>query len=250
MVKLILVWALAALFTASGIYTTLSTNATFGTFLVWAGSVALIVYGFFHKPIDAFLAQGFGRVVKYTLVAGLLVLGGMFLFVAVSGYANTAKGNEKAIVVLGAGLRGEAPGGVLRRRLDVAYEAWQQNPETLVVVTGGQGSTEVIPEAVAMQRYLVQRGMPAERIVVEDKSTSTEENLQFAKALLAERGVDETQPIAVATNAFHCYRAAQYAGKAGFADVHTIPAGMPFGVVLQSYLREIFAIFYFWVFRR
>lgn len=247
---MIIVWALAVLFASNSLLITLRANFTVGTLLMWCITAVLIVYGLFHTSIDAFLAYGFGRVFKYVLLAGALVFAGLFMFVAISGYTDSAKNDEKAIIVLGAGLRGETVGDVLRRRLVAAQEAWEKNPTALIVVTGGQGADEKIPEALAMQRWLVANGVPEECIILEDKSTSTEQNLQFAQQLLIEAGIGPDEPVAVVTNAFHCYRASQYAEKVGFSDVRTVPASMNVTALLPSYMREVLAILFMWVFRR
>lgn len=250
MLKLVLVWAFAGLFTVNALLITIRANWNAGTLLMWIISAALIFYGIFHKQVDALTRQGFGRALKFLFLFGVLVYAGLFVFVAVSGYTDGAKGDENALIVLGAGVHGERVSNVLARRLQAALGAWQASPDAYIVVTGGQGPGEDIPEALAMQRWLEARGVPAEKIIMEDKSTSTEENLAFAKRLLAEKGVDDAQPVAVVTNAFHCYRAGQYAEKLGFSDVRTVPATMTPISILPSYLREVLAILYLWVFRR
>lgn len=246
---MIIIWILAVLFTLNSLLITIRTNFNAGTLLMWLASAALVGYGIFHKPIDAFCHQGPGRVLRLLFFIGLGIYAALFAFVAVSGYADQAKGDEEAIVVLGAGLRGEAVGDVLRRRLDKALQAWQQNPTALIVVTGGQGPDEDIPEALAMQRWLVARGVPEECILMEDKSTSTEENLLFAMQLLQQAGISKSAPVAVATNAFHCYRAGRYAERLGFADVRMLPASMNLSTLMPSYMREVLAILYMWMFR-
>ncbi len=250
MLKIIIVWILAALFTLNSLVTTLRANYTAGTLVMWLFSLALVLYGVFHRTVDAFMQSGFGLVLKVLMSVGLAAFGLMFLFVAISGYAGGAKGDEKAIVVLGAGLRGEKVGDVLRRRLVAAIEAYERNPEALIVVTGGQGPREHIPEGVAMARWLMERGVPESSILVDDESTSTEENLLYAKMLLEERGVSPDAPIAVVSNAFHCYRAGRYAAMLGFTSARTIPASMNLMALLPSYFREVLAVLYMWVFRR
>lgn len=247
---MIIVWALAALFTLNSIWITIRTNYNTGHLIMWLCSIALISYGLFHKAIDSFCQKGFGRFLKWLFVAGVVVYAALFVFVAVSGLTGRAKGDEKAIIVLGAGLRGERVGDVLRRRLVAAHEAFEENPDALIVVTGGQGPGESIPEAVAMRRWLVDKGVPEASIIVEDRSVSTEENLLFARQLLEGAGVSSGEPVAVVTNAFHCYRAGQYAKKLGFEEVRTLPASMNLTTLLPSYLREVLAILYMWVFRR
>lgn len=247
--RMIVVWVLAVLFLGDSILRSLRSNFNFGLLLVYLITAGLWAYGLFYKPIDAFCAAGFGRVLKILFFCGVGVLAALVAFVAASGYAQQPTGGERAIIVLGAGLRRDTPSDLLRRRLDAAYDAWLRDPEALIAVTGGQGAGETIPEGVAMARYLKEKGVPENQLVVEQKSTSTEENLLFARELLAQRGVDASQPVAVVTNAFHCYRARGYARLVGFEDVRSVPASIGANSVLPCYLREAFAVLYYWVFK-
>ncbi len=185
---------------------------------------------------------------KYVFFAGC---GAYFLFALglfAASFAHPATGNEKAVVVLGAGLRGQQVSGLLARRLNAALEYYQENPDILLVVSGGQGPDEDIPEAEAMARYLMERGVPQEHILKEDKSASTEENFAFSRALLEQAGIDAGQPVAYVTNRFHIYRAGIFARKAGFTQVTAVPASISFGTVMPSYLREVLAVCHEWVF--
>lgn len=250
MAKLAVVWVLFCAFAASGVAALLRSSFTFGTFGVLAASFALAFYGIFHQKIDAFCQQGIGLAVKYLVWGGMAAFLALFIFVAVSGYSGGITGTENVIIVLGAGIKDEQVSDVLRQRLDTAFAEWKKNPEAVVVVSGGQGRGENIPEALAMQRYLAGRGIPESCILIEDKSSSTEENLVFSRSLLAEHGYSADAEIAVVTNAFHCYRAGQYAAKAGFSNITTVPAGINFLSVLPSYVREVFAVLDYWVFKR
>lgn len=250
MIKTIILYAVSAFFVVHSIITTLRNNYNFGVLLMWLVSSALLVYAIFHKKIDVLTSHGFGRFVRILVILGIFVYLALFLFVAVSGYTDSVKGDEKALIVLGAGVHGETVSNILHRRLTAALHAWEKNPDMLIVVSGGQGPQERIPEAEAMKKWLLQRGVPAEKIIVENKSTSTEENLQFSKPLLLEAGITPDMPIGVVTNAFHCYRAEKYAIMAGFTDVRTVPASISPTIVLPSYLREVLAVLYLWVFRR
>lgn len=250
MIKLIFVYILAIVLIAVGIVGRIRGNFTLGTIIVIGAGVVLLAYGIFHKPIDAFASHGFGRALKYIIGIGIVIFLGLLVFVAVSGYQNTATGSEPLIVVLGAGLQKENVGAVLRHRLDAAFELWEKEKTATIVVTGGQGGDEVIPEALAMQRYLIEKGVPESLIILEDKSTSTQENLEYTLAILEEKGYSADTPIALVTNAFHCYRARQYALKVGFTNVHTVPSSMSLFYAPTSYSREVFAIVYYWVFKK
>lgn len=247
--KIIIVWLLAIFFLIDSILRGLRSSFTVGVLMVYCITAALWVYAIFHKQIDAFCAHGVGRVLKILFFCGCTVFAGLLVFVAVSGYTNTARHDEKAVIVLGAGLRGTRVSNVLARRLDAAYDYYLENPDAVIVVTGGQGPGEDIPEAQAMKAYLVQKGVPAGQILEENKSTSTEENFRFARAILEANGFDAGAPVAYVSNAFHCYRAGKYAALAGFSDVRAVPASISASSILSCYLREVMALLYYWVFR-
>lgn len=247
--KIIIVWLLAIFFLIDSVLRGLRSNFTVGVLMVYCITAALWIYAFFHKQIDAFCAAGVGRVLKILFFCGCAVFTLLLAFVAVSGYTDTADGEEKAVIVLGAGLRGTRVSGLLARRLDAAYAYHLENPDAVIVVTGGQGPGEDIPEARAMKAYLVEKGVPEALILEEDQSTSTEENFRFARAVLEKHGLSADLPIAYVTNAFHCYRAGKYAALAGFADADAVPASISAFSVLSCYLREVLALLYYWVFR-
>ena len=124
------------------------------------------------------------------------------------------------IVVLGAQVRESGPSTVLKYRLDTAYDYLRENEGTTCVVSGGKGSNEHAPEARVMADYLIERGIPAERIVVEDASLSTAQNIEFS-ARYFDRANDA---VGIVTNNFHEYRALAIARKAGVAHVVGIAA--------------------------
>ena len=119
------------------------------------------------------------------------------------------------IIIHGAGLNGEEPTPLLRGRIDKALELWSaQGCSAILVPSGGQGSDEVISEAEAMSRYMLRLGVPREAILPEDQSTTTMENVIFAKKLLEAR---QTTPYrcAFVTSDYHVFRTALYASHVG-----------------------------------
>lgn len=126
-------------------------------------------------------------------------------------------GPVAAVVVLGSGLvRGKVPPLLASRikRGRALYEKYAER-SPLLVTSGGQGPDEPLPEARAMADYLTDAGFPADRIVAEERSRSTEQNLSYSAELLAERGVEG--PIAAVTNNFHAFRAALLMRRLGIA---------------------------------
>lgn len=247
--KIICVWLLAIIFLIDSILRAIRSSFNLGVLMMYLITAALWVYALFHAQIDVFCASGVGRVLKIIFFCGCAVFALLLAFVAVSGYSDTATKQEKAVIVLGAGLRGEQVSGLLARRLNAVYEYHLENPDAVIVVTGGQGPQEDIPEAKAMKAYLVKKGVPEAQILEEAASTSTEENFCFAREILEQHGLSPEEPVAYVTNAFHCYRAAKYAAAAGFTNVNAVPATIGFSSILPCYMREVMAVLYYWVFR-
>lgn len=152
------------------------------------------------------------------------------------------------IIIHGAGLDGPRPTPLLAGRIDKALELWnKQHQHGKFVVSGGQGADEVVSEAQAMRDYLLEKGVPADAILMEDKSTTTWENLQNSLAVIradramsgdvaacgsvaASGGVangatdaasdgtataNDDFTTAVVTSDFHVFRCAEYAHNLG-----------------------------------
>lgn len=142
------------------------------------------------------------------------------------------------VVILGAGLRGEIPSLSLHTRLMKGLEYLNQQPELKVIVSGGQGPGETITEAEAMKRFLVKKGIHEDRIIKEDQSTSTVENLLYSKEKL-DNG--EGKRVMIVTSDFHIFRSKYLAKKVGF-EPYGIPAKTPFYLWMDYSVREYFAI--------
>lgn len=108
-------------------------------------------------------------------------------------------------IVYGAGLKGEEPGVTLRKRLDTAVEYMELLPESVCIVSGGQGADEVMSEAAVMKNYLCEKGIDEERIYVEDKSSNTLENVKFSCNIIENEGLNG-EAIVSLSNAFHIPR--------------------------------------------
>lgn len=139
------------------------------------------------------------------------------------------------LLVLGAKVDGEEPGPALAQRIEAARAYLLANPKTKAILCGGQGADEGISEAECMRRALSAAGIAEERLILEDRSTSTAENMRFAYALAGSPDVSA----GVATSNFHIYRAVRIARNAGWREVYGLSA--PFsGVMLPHYLAREF----------
>lgn len=157
-----------------------------------------------------------------------------------------AQPNLAYIIVLGAQIRGTVVTNSLERRLVKTMEYLDENPRTIVIVSGGQGKEEDISEAEAMMLYLKDHGIDENRILMESESTSTEENLRFSARLIAE----QSEPVGIVTNNFHMYRALRTAKKLGYGSVEGISASSNPVLFLNYMVREFFACCYYFILKR
>ncbi len=119
------------------------------------------------------------------------------------------------IIVLGAGLIGERVTPLLAARIDKGIELLARNPKAMLIMSGGQGPGEDLAEGRAMADYAVQKGVAAEKIMIEDKSRSTEENLRFSRELMS----GEKPRVILVTTAYHVFRALLLARQQGLKCV-------------------------------
>lgn len=149
------------------------------------------------------------------------------------------------VIVLGAKVDGTEPSVTLHERIRAAFEYLTAHPDAIAVVSGGQGKDEGIAEAACMYRELVELGIDPERIWMEDKSTSTRENLNFSLALIGEKAGSRPERICLVSSAYHLFRGSLFAGKCGVEAV-TVPAktGNPVHF-LNAFLREIAGVWHY-----
>lgn len=147
-----------------------------------------------------------------------------------------------ALIVLGSQVRDSGPSMDYQARLDSAYEYLIENPDTIAVCTGAKGDNEPVSEAKGGADYLIQRGISEERILIEDQSFNTIENLANAKKLLKERGIHEEDSVVIVSADYHLYRAKYIAEKLGYRNV-SCRGGHGLWILLPHYYtREFFAL--------
>lgn len=153
------------------------------------------------------------------------------------------------VVVLGAGVNGSVPSVSLRDRLLEAEAYLNAHPEAVAVLSGGQGYGEQISEAQCMFNWLTQRGMDPSRLLLEDRSTTTRENLQFSLALLEARTGQRPGRIGILSSEYHLLRAELMARAQGVEGIG-IPARTSLWYLRANYfLREIGGIWYYLLFQ-
>ena len=190
---------------------------------------------------------------ELALIAALLL--GFSLFTVLEtmvvrgSFADESDAPVSAVIVLGAGVNGETPSPTLRTRIDAAAAYLEEHPDVPVVLSGGQGPGEAITEAECMRRALVRRGVDESRLYPEERSTSTQENLRYSRAILEELGVDPAQRVAIVTSDFHLCRARLMWG----GDTAAVPAHLPSALYFQCltvnyFIREAFGLAAYFVY--
>lgn len=145
------------------------------------------------------------------------------------------------LVILGAGLKGDQIPPTLKYRLDMGIEYLKENPEIKAIVSGGQGPGENMTEALAMEKYLINKGIEAGRIIKEDKATSTNENIKFTKEILLKTTGRSDYKIMIVTSDFHLMRAKMLAERHGFKSFGISSPTNPY-IFLNCCIREYFAV--------
>ncbi|MED3553438.1 YdcF family protein [Cytobacillus praedii] len=176
---------------------------------------------------------------KFIYFSGLLVIPLIIISLIHIQIVKTAQltppSNIPYLIVLGAKVNGEEMSLSLQYRAKTALSYLEDNPKTVVIVTGGKGKGENITEAEALRRFFIENHINENRILVEDRSTSTYENLKFTKELYE---IDEA---VIVSNDFHLYRATTFANKVGITG-YPLAAETPKVVKATLFIREYAAV--------
>ena len=147
------------IFIVYGLILSIISNLNLGVMLTIILGVMALIYGIFSEKINAVTSSGFLKYLKFfgiILFCAELILVG---FIAIYGQSDNITYKEDAVIVLGAGIRGDRVTLPLKMRLDKVVEYHSKNPDALIVVTGGQGFQETVTEAYAMEKYLIEKGV-------------------------------------------------------------------------------------------
>lgn len=163
------------------------------------------------------------------------------------------------VIVLGAKVRGREVSNSLKKRLDKALTYAENNPNTVLVLSGGKGDDEEISEAEAMYEYLRYNGIPESQLLLEAQSVNTVQNIIYSKnvidyqekykALSARESLmdsyterSDSIKIAVLTSNYHVFRAKSIAKKQGIDNISGIAAPGDPVLALHMWVREGFAV--------
>ncbi len=197
------------------------------------------------------------------LGAALAVIAAVMVFVFLGVTTADTPGLDY-VIVLGAKVREDGISNSLKMRLDKAVEYSGESPNTVFILSGGQGRDEPEPEAQAMYRYMIDQGVPASRLVQEPLSSSTAENIAYSRVVIDRLEQEKREPaeaserrvapgpfvqveekpvqIGVLTSSYHVFRATMIAKKRGIENVRGISARSDIPLFIHLCLRECLAI--------
>ena len=214
--------------------------------LVCCGIIGIIV---FYK-FTAFLLPRFPRLLllrrafTLCLCLGLLVVAVTECFIIGASFGTPRKHCDY-MVVLGAKVRVTGPSASLWDRIHGAYDYMVAHPDVIAIVSGGQGEDEPMTEARSMYEELVNLGIDPSRIWLEDRATSTWENLNFALDLIQEKTGRRPDTLGVVSSEYHLFRASLFARACG-VDFVGIPAHTSrVSQMINHFMREVAGVWHY-----
>ncbi len=206
------------------------------------GNISLVLYGVLILSAIK-ISEKNHKGCNLLWVAALIatVVGIIFMAVLLhSAYFNSYNKKEPAtVVVMGCAVIDGNPSLMLSARLNTAISLLKENPDYQCIVTGGLSEGEPFSEGEVMQRYLVENGIDSDRIHIESKATSTEENIAFSSKIISDYNLPNQ--LIIVTDSFHQFRSNYYAEQLGFESYSKSSLS---GLLLISgyYVREMIAI--------
>lgn len=184
------------------------------------------------------------RIFTILLCIGLLIAGVTEALIIKASFGQPETATEY-LLVLGAKVRASGPSLSLSNRINAAYDYLTAHPDAIAVVSGGQGTDEPITEAQCMYDRLTAMGIDPDRVWMEDKATSTWENLLFSLDLIEAKTGSRPEKLALLSSEYHLFRAGLFARKAGVEPIG-IPARTTNPVLMVNYfLREIAGVWHY-----
>lgn len=206
--------------------------------------IILIIYHFVKYKIEEseFLLKGF-KIVKILLC--ILFICFLGIEAAIVSYPKYSEEKADYFLVLGAGLNKEGtPNLILQGRLDAAIKCLEKNNTAYLILSGGQGVDEILPESHAMSKYLQEKGIDKNRIIIEDKSRNTSQNFKYSKMKIEKYSKESLDKVSVKiiTTDFHAFRSSILAKRNGYVNFDNYSSPTVWYLIPITYTREAFAI--------
>lgn len=197
------------------------------------GGIIPLMLGFLWNTVNRKLSYiilivyGVGFVITLAAMLGVYFAG------------RTKASTQNVIIVLGCRIKGDRPSLSLIKRVDIATDFLNSNPKSVAILSGGQGADENLSEALCMHNMLAKKGIDKSRLIMEDKSTNTDENIRFSLKLIEDFGFSKNA--AIATSEYHQLRAKMICKRYGIT-AYAQSSKTKLTILPTFLLREILGI--------
>ncbi|MCR5558010.1 MAG: YdcF family protein [Butyrivibrio sp.] len=235
------------------------------SFVIWLAGAAFFCACFFLAGNGRWgKVPKIARYVIYTCISFVLAVFVVCQVGILTHFSDKGEPDLDYIILLGAQMRSSGPSVIYRYRLDKAMEYLEENPDTIIVTTGGQGTNENVSEGRGGEIYLLSHGVNEAQLMSETMSKDTVENIEFALEMIEESEVNkrlyqsadnsnadidgdfkedrDNLRIGIVTNGFHVFRGIHIAKGLTDADVCGIAAYMQPQYIPNNLVRETLGI--------
>lgn len=206
-----------------------------------AVGIIIIIIGIKLDKIIALWKKKIGKAIISIVCVFAIIGTGIFAYTlnSVINCKSELVDDDETVIVLGCQVYGETASRPLRARAERGAEFLRENKNAVAILCGGQGNGESISEAECMKRIMLENGIDEKRLYLEDKSTSTEENINFASDIILQNKL--STDVVIISSDYHCERAKMIAKRNGF-----LASCIPVKTNKYSYItfctREVFGI--------
>lgn len=209
-----------------------------GTLLMFLTGVLFILCVIFDKK------ENKGNFVKFVYWMAFAWMIFVAVFISVNFLGGLTKlpnnGDNATVIVLGARIKDGEVTLVQKRRLDVAIDYLEENPNAKCIVTGGLQKDEGLVVADIMKKYLRTAGIEEDRIFIEGKAQDTYENLLYSKDIIEKNNLSKT--VILVSDNFHLLRSTWFAKSIGYTSVYRLACHTPLGILPSYWFREILSM--------
>lgn len=229
------------LFLLSGVFTTFNIGNLVGCVLCGGGLLLTV----FHKRVWETVRQMQGNAIGRAVLAGIVTLmivcivTGALISVLMIRAADRSIPDCQTVIVLGCRVKENGPSLMLQKRIEAAYGILAENENAVCIASGGQGADEPMTEAAAIKNALVGMGIDPGRIIEEDRSENTFQNIRNSLEIMDGRGLPRRAVIV--TSEFHQLRAHILASKQGL-EAGAISSATNIFLLPSYWLREWFGV--------
>ncbi len=234
---LLMIMALFTFFIAGYSFTVLVCGVLIGIIAFY--NIADLLQDRWPKPVKVVK-----RIVTIILCIGILIVGVTEALIIKASFGDPKESCEY-VLVLGAKVRHDGPSVSLMNRIDAAYDYLTEHPDAIAIVSGGKGQDEPMTEAQCMYDHLTARGIDPSRVWMEDKATSTWENMNFTLALIEQRTGTRPEKIGLISSEYHLFRAGLFARDCGVESVGIPAHTTRLSQMINHFMREVAGVWHY-----